>query len=87
MAALRFERGHVVAPGTNSVPKGRQNPHQVPDASGITFDPVPFEKRQQFLFHRFVIIVRSLAVHLSDGIFASAVPTGLGVLGVAWTPG
>jgi hypothetical protein len=55
--------------------------------SGITFDPVPFEKRQQFLFARFVMMVRSLTVHLSGGIFDSAVPMGLWVFEVAWTPG
>ena len=43
---------------------------------------MPFEKRQQFLFHRFVMMVRSLAVHLSDGIFDSAVPMGLGAFGL-----
>ena len=43
---------------------------------------MPFEKRPQFLFARFVIIVRSLAVHLSDGIFDSAVPMGLGAFGL-----
>ena len=44
---------------------------------------MPFEKRQQFLFARFVIIVRRLTVQLSDGIFDSAVPMGLGAFGVA----
>ena len=48
---------------------------------------MPFEKRQQFLFARFVIIVRRLTVQLSDGIFDSAVPMGLGAFGVAWNPG
>ena len=43
---------------------------------------MPFGKRPQFLFTRFVMMVCRLTVHLLDGIFDSAVPMGLGAFGL-----